>query len=114
MRVQLHQADRQTVGVGIIPVVFRDALAPEVRRPRLEGQTILERGADVEELKQSGDAYADAGGSRAWQGRGPGRASGLSTNLQIPEKSGLPSGVLGTGPVRSGFPSAAFGTPAVG
>ncbi len=71
MRVQLHQADRQTVGVGIILVVLRDALAPELRRPRLKRQTILERRADIEELKQSGNAYADAGGSRAGRRRRP-------------------------------------------
>ena len=46
-------------------------------------------------------------------GGDPGRASGLSTNFQIPERSGLPSGVRGAGAVRSGFPSAVFGTPAV-
>src|SRR5579862_7883487 len=46
-------------------------------------------------------------------GAGPGRASGLSTNFHIPDRSGLPSAVLGTGPARSGFPSAVFGTSAV-
>src|SRR5258706_2971014 len=33
---------------------------------------------------------------------------------QIPERSGLPSAVLGGGPSRFGFPSAVFGTPGVG
>src|SRR5215204_5241064 len=33
---------------------------------------------------------------------------------QIPEKSGLPSGVRGEGADRLGFPSAVLGTPAVG
>ena len=33
---------------------------------------------------------------------------------QMPEKSGLPSGVRGVGADRLGFPSAVLGTPAVG
>src|SRR3954451_11340371 len=33
---------------------------------------------------------------------------------QMPEKSGLPSGARGVRAVRLGFPSAVFGTPAVG
>ena len=46
-------------------------------------------------------------GSWGWQ------QSVLSVS-QMPEKSGLPSGVRGVGAARLGFPSAVFGTPAVG
>src|SRR5439155_1013431 len=42
---------------------------------------------------------------------GHGRLCSMS---QIPERSGLPSGVRGAGAVRFGFPSGIRGTPAVG
>src|ERR1700735_5629629 len=66
MRVQLHQADGQTTGVGIVLVVLRDALASKFRGPRLERQAVLQRGAYIKELKQSRNTHADAGGPGAW------------------------------------------------
>jgi hypothetical protein len=36
------------------------------------------------------------------------------TLIQIPEKSGLPSGIFGAGAAMSTLPSAVRGTPAVG
>src|SRR5580698_8241291 len=72
MRVQLHQADGQTVGVRIVLVVSRHALPAEFRRPGLQWQTVLERRADIKKLEQSGNAYADAGRSGPSGNRGPG------------------------------------------
>src|SRR5947207_10270168 len=38
----------------------------------------------------------------------------LSSGAHMPEKSGLPSAVLGVGAFKSAFPAAVLGTPAVG
>ena len=52
MRVELHEAHRQTQRVGIVFAVARPARFLELGRPGCERQAVLEAGADIPEVGQ--------------------------------------------------------------
>src|SRR5579859_5163938 len=77
--------------------------------PRFQKGLVLTESGMISGVAEDGAEDVGGGAGVGTPGTGLGRSC-----CQTPERSGLPSAVLGAGPDKFGLPSAVLGTPGVG